>query len=222
MPTLSQPQKIILTIVAVVALAIGGWVLIKTMPEEGIAIDAGLAVGADAGEISVSAHSPAGAAVSVVGQVILYVSGAVKNEGMVKLPAGSRLVDVLTAAGGLRGNADISQLNPAEKVSDGQKIVIPYCQDYQGNAAEEVAGVALGKSGTVSVNQKQPGKAALININTAKATELEKIKGIGPKLAQTIIDYRTKEGKFSQLSDLLKVKGIGQAKLKALQDYVCL
>jgi competence protein ComEA len=237
---LTPPQKIILIVGVVVALAIGGWVLLKTMPEEGDAIDVGLAGGSAVSAVGAGPSALAGEKSAVVvgatagfpgGQVTVYVSGAVKNEGIVKLPSGARLLDVLNAAGGLLRNADVSQINLAEKVSDGQKIDLPYLQVGQEiESLEKIAALESvepaqdakkrdrEKKGSI---QKSAEKLTQINVNTAKASDLEKIKGIGPKMAQNIINYRQQHGKFSQLSDLLKVKGIGSSKLKILQDYVC-
>ena len=135
------------------------------------------------------------------GEVVIYVAGAVANPGVYGLPAGSRVADALKAAGGLLGEADPGQLNLAEKVRDGQKVHVP----RMGETAPSGAG---GNGGS------------LVNINTADARQLEQLPGIGPKLAQSIIEYREKKGGFRSVEELRGVKGIGPSKLEEIKGLV--
>ena len=132
--------------------------------------------------------------------------------------------DVLTAvtalvaelkAGGLAPEADVTGLNRASKVVDGQKIHVPTVGEQQASIAE--AGVDGGTSASPGVS----GATGLVNINTANAAELQTLSGIGPSMAQSIIDERTKNGAFASVDDLMRVSGIGEKKLAKIKDCVC-
>lgn len=131
-------------------------------------------------------------------EIVVYVSGAVKSPGIQRLPAGSRVADALERAGGPLPEADLEGLNLAQKLTDGQRIHVP-------------------RRGQLS-----PGstKSDRVNINTAPASELEKLPGIGPTLASRIVEYREENGPFRRLEDLKKVRGIGESKLRELRDRV--
>lgn len=147
------------------------------------------------------------------GQVTVHVAGAVNSPGVVTLPAGSRVVDAITAAGGAAADADTDQLNLARQVTDGEQVRVPRIgqdasawQTPPGPPASPAAGASGGPTGQESVN-----------INTASAAELEALPGIGPALAQRIVDHRQQHGPFASVDDLLDVPGIGRAKLEALK-----
>ncbi|MFH1826541.1 MAG: helix-hairpin-helix domain-containing protein [bacterium] len=129
-------------------------------------------------------------------KVLVHVSGAVEQEGVYKLKAGDRVVDVLNLAGGATPLADLSSINLAEKVKDGEKISIP----SKSLVVERGLGdPGIGKSGTSS---------SKVNINSATTAELCKVKGIGKTTAEKIVDYRKINGPFSKLEDLMKVKRV--------------
>lgn len=134
-------------------------------------------------------------------ELVIDVEGKVVRPGIVTLPKGSRVVDAIKAAGGVKGKADISTLNLARKIDDGEQILV---------GIEPVAGSAAA-----------PGAlAAKINLNTATMEQLDELPGVGPVTAKAIVDWRTKNGRFSTVEDLLDVKGIGQATLEDLRDLV--
>lgn len=135
--------------------------------------------------------------------VIADVSGAVNSPMVVELKEGSRIGDAIDAAGGLGENADITNINRAAIVNDGDKIYIP----IKGEVIPE--GTPGQENGT-----------SKININTATASELQKVNGIGPVTAEKILLYRTSNGSFNQLEDLKKVDGIGDKTYEKMKDQI--
>ena len=132
----------------------------------------------------------------------VHVVGQVKSPGLYELPAGSRIVDAIAAAGGFAPTADQATLNLAQVIEDGQQIVVA----AQGAAPQPAVGaVAAG------------GK---VNLNSADATALETLDGIGPALAQRILAYRTAHGGFRTVNDLQNVAGIGPKKFAAIKANV--
>ena len=144
--------------------------------------------------------------------IVLHITGEVKNEGVIKLKEGARIIDAIDVAGGLTQNADVSKINLAFLLSDGQKIYIPSIYD------EEVKEYVIQDSGVGIVNLQTNKK---ININTATQTELEAITGIGPSTALKIINYRKENGKFKKTDDIKNVSGIGDAKYEIIKDEIC-
>ena len=128
---------------------------------------------------------------------------------------GARVAQAIDAAGGLAPEADVTGLNRASKVTDGQKIHVPTVGEQQASIAE--AGVDGGTSASSGVS----GATGLVNINTASAEELQTLSGIGPSMAQSIIDERTKNGAFASVDDLMRVSGIGEKKLAKIKDCIC-
>jgi competence protein ComEA len=140
--------------------------------------------------------------------IIVSVAGAVKEPGIVELEAGSRVADAIEAAGGLTEGADPGFLNLARVVADGDLVAVPDAA-ASGSAAPAPGGDS-GASG------------GLVNINVARAEELDALKGIGPVLAERIIEYRETNGSFQSLDELSEVSGIGTALLEQLRDQVTL
>jgi competence protein ComEA len=146
--------------------------------------------------------APTSVPTPTVAPLVVYVSGAVANPGVYSLPDGSRVADALNAAGGATAEADLSRINLAKHVSDAEQVHIP-------------------KIGEAAPTQAAPGvPSGKININTATAAELDQLPGIGPALAQRIIDYRTQNGPFKTIEDLKKVKGIGDALFEQIKDRI--
>jgi competence protein ComEA len=130
--------------------------------------------------------------------ITVHVSGAVGTPGLVTVPAGSRVADAIAAAGGARPGAELSTLNLAAPVIDGQQLVVPRSGEAAGTAA---AG----------------GRVA---VNTAGIEDLERLPGVGPVLASRIVEHRERNGPFTVVEDLLDVPGIGEGKLAALREAV--
>ncbi|WP_223690406.1 ComEA family DNA-binding protein [Leifsonia poae] len=140
-------------------------------------------------------------------EVLVHVLGAVKRPGLVSLSAGARVMDAVAAAGGLTDDADVSRVNLARPLADGEQLVVPRV----GEAV--VTPPAAGADGGAPT-------WASVNLNTADQTQLETLPRIGPALAQRILDWRTANGRFTSAADLLKVSGIGQKLFDGLKDRV--
>jgi competence protein ComEA len=130
--------------------------------------------------------------------ITVHVSGAVASPGVVRVPVDSRTMDAIVAAGGATRSADLTQINLAATVRDGERVAVPY---------EGQEHVLL--DGSVG-----------LNINTSTATELEELPGVGPVLAERIVAYRDEHGLFTAVEDLLDVPGIGEAKLSGMRDAI--
>ena len=152
---------------------------------------------------------------SAASEVYVDVDGAVVTPGVYRLREGARVAQAIDAAGGLTPEADVTGLNRASKVTDGQKIHVPTVGEQRASIAE--AGVDGGASASSGVS----GATGLVNINTASAAELQTLSGIGPSMAQSIIDERTQNGAFASVDDLMRVSGIGEKKLAKIKDCIC-
>lgn len=156
------------------------------------------------------------------GQIVVDVDGAVAHPGLYKLPLGSRVQAALAAAGGLSPQADAHRINRAAKLHDGQKLYVL----SQGESAPPLAASSgQGCEGQACTSAEggvagsDPEGQGLVNINTANATQLTQLPGVGPAIAQKIIDYRTANGPFTSVDDLTKVPGIGAAKLAQIKSH---
>jgi len=127
------------------------------------------------------------------GEIVVAVSGQVHRPGLVRLPVGSRVADALQAAGGVLPGTDLSAVNLARKLADGELI-------------------AVGVTASA-----EPGP---LNLNSATLAQLDALPGVGPVLAQRIIDFRTKRGGFKQVDELRQVDGIGEETFVRLKDLV--
>ena len=148
-------------------------------------------------------------------EVYVDVDGAVVSPGVYRLKDGARVAQAIDAAGGLTPEADVTGLNRASKVADGQKIYVPKVGEQQASIAD------VGVDGGASASSGVGGATSLVNINTASAAELQTLSGIGPSMAQSIIDERTKNGAFASVDDLMRVSGIGEKKLAKIKDSIC-
>ncbi len=137
-------------------------------------------------------------------KIFVHVSGAVRRPGLYRLADGARVDDAIRAAGGVLEDADLDALNLAARVKDGDKVLVP----AQGG----------GETGGAAASPGQQG--GLINLNTATASDLDSLPGIGPALAQRILDFRERNGGFRTVEDLLEVPGIGTKKFEELRDLV--
>lgn len=136
--------------------------------------------------------------------MVVHISGAVLNEGVIELKEGSRITDAIEKAGGLKENACIKDINLAEILEDGIKINIPTIDEYNKSKenSEEINQNNISQTNNKSSNVQKNIK---VNINTANQTELETLPGIGASTALKIINYRKENGKFKSIEDIKKV-----------------
>lgn len=148
-------------------------------------------------------------------EIIVHITGEVKNEGIIKMKRDSRLADVIEEAGGTTEEADLSKVNLAYQVKDGQKIHIPNIKD------KEIQEYITEEAGDSIIIEEKESKSK-VNINTATQTELETLSGIGPSTALKIINYREENGKFKKIEDIKNVPGIGEAKFENIKEEICI
>lgn len=152
-----------------------------------------------------------------VAEIAVHVTGEVKKQGLIYLKEGSRVADAIEKAGGETKNADLSQINLAFVLQDGQKIYVP-------NKNEKISQYITGNSGNNGTEENNTSNSnkedSKVNINTANQSELDSLPGIGPSIAQKIIDYREENGNFKNIEELQNVKGIGDAKYEEIKDRV--
>ena len=156
------------------------------------------------------------------GQIVVDVDGAVAHPGLYKLPPDSRVQAALAAAGGLSPQADAHRINRAAKLHDGQKLYVLSQGESTPPQAASGGQSCEGQSCTSAeggLSGSDPEGQGLVNINTANATQLTQLPGVGPAIAQKIIDYRTANGPFTSVDDLTKVPGIGAAKLAQIKSH---
>lgn len=145
----------------------------------------------------------------------IHIIGEIKNPGIIEITEGSRIADAIEKAGGVTKEADVSKVNLAYLLQDGQKVYIPNKNDEEIEYIEDTAG------NNVIVEDKTSKKESKVNINTATQTELETLSGIGPSTALKIINYRKENGKFNSIDEIMNVSGIGEAKYESIKDYIC-
>ena len=152
-----------------------------------------------------TASAPASASPSPEVVVLVDVAGWVRRPGVYEFTEGARVIDAIDAAGGARSGAVLEALNLAAPLTDGTQILVPR-EGQEGVAPTPVTGGAVA--------------GGLVNVNSAIATELEELPGIGEVIAQRIIDYRTENGPFATVDELLDVSGIGDATLESIRELV--
>ncbi|MSS84559.1 ComEA family DNA-binding protein [Actinomycetaceae bacterium WB03_NA08] len=138
---------------------------------------------------------------------VVYVSGAVSTPGVVHLPLGSRVCDALEAAGGALPEADVARINLARKVMDGEQIHVTVQGEVDVGTGEETS--------------RETTNTTCVDINSADMEQLQQLDGVGPALAQRILDHREEFGPFSSPESLVEVTGIGTKKLRAIRDSLC-
>jgi competence protein ComEA len=153
---------------------------------------------------------PAGAGRPTTPPIVVDVGGKVRDPGVHALPAGSRVADALKAAGGVRPGADTGSLNRARFLVDGEQLLVGV--DPPPGAVPPAPGPAAGAPGS--------GPTVPVALNTATVEQLDALPGVGPVLAQHIIEHRTRTGGFRSVEELREVNGIGDRRFADLRDLV--
>ncbi len=182
-------------------------------PERGgVALDgAGGAAGPGAGAASASAGAKRPS-----GPILVHVAGAVRRPGIYRVPAGSRVATAVRRAGGLTRRADLTAFNLATAVRDAQQVIVP----KRGEATAAGAGAAQGTATATAAPGAPPAPGQPISLSTATPEQLDSLEGIGPKLAQAIIGYRTQHKGFKSIEELREVDGIGEKRFATLSKAV--
>lgn len=155
--------------------------------------------------------------------ITVYVSGAVANPGLHEIPAGSRAVQAIAAAGGMTEEANSDKVNLAKVCKDGMQINVPRLsakelRRLRPSAGQQAyAGLVQEEAPTVS----EPAQALQVRLSTATLDELTELPGVGEATARRIVEYRSAHG-FAQVEDIMKVKGIGKAKFNKMRPYLAL
>lgn len=210
------PAVLMIAVVAVVWWTVSWLTTPGISDSETVPASVPLSAGAASAESSVQRGSPTADGSSEQAQsedeAIVHVAGQVRTPGIVRLPASSRVVDAVQAAGGPTDEARLDLVNLAAPLTDGAQILVPGSDDAATSPPGTVpSGAAAGAGGA---------GAATVNVNRADATALESLPGIGPALAQRIIDHREQVGPFGSFDDLDAVSGIGPAMLERLDGLV--
>ena len=193
-------------VAVLVALVVGGWVL-SAQPHRiqvAAAVESSVtgAAASPTRSAAAAAPSPAG------GGPVVDVVGKVRRPGVYRLGSGARVQDAVTAAGGMLPGVDRAGVNLARRLTDGEQVLI----GLPPAAGPPATGAGSG-IGT-------PAAAGPVDLNTATAAQLDGLPGVGPVLAQRIVDWRSQHGRFGSVDDLSKVSGIGDAKLADLRPLV--
>ena len=149
--------------------------------------------------------------------IAVHVIGAVPRPGLYKFPEGARIQDAIDAAGGLLAEGDDNALNLAALLEDGQQLNIPYKAGSEPSNTDDTLDLP---SSDENDSSRSGSIEDLVNINTASLDELDSLPGIGPTTAQKIIDYRTENGPFANIEDIMNVSGIGPATFEDIQDLI--
>ena len=159
-------------------------------------------------------------------RIAVYVTGEVEKPGVVYVPWDGRVGDAVNQCGGLLPTADSSQVNMAAAVKDGMEIKVKekiIAKDSNmGNKVNSFGGTAGTASKSRASAQDKNASGKMVNINTADVEGLRKLKGIGPAMAQRIIDYRESNGSFQAPEDIMQVKGIGKAKYEKIKGQIAI
>ena len=181
---------------------------VDSMPTVPVSLPAGIGVGAGSGA----------GAVTATGSVIIDVEGKVARPGVRTLPSGSRILDALSAAGGALPGTDLTSLNQAQILVDGEQVLVGVTPPPQDDAGT-TTGRGKGKKGRGAGG---PGGVEPVHLNTAGVEDLEELPGIGPALAQRVVDYRTQHGGFHSVDELRQVSGFGGQRFTNLASMIAL
>jgi competence protein ComEA len=190
MPEVSRSQVVVYAAIAVALLLVGARA-IRGEGDSGTSFAAADTGGSGGGSFSVSGQA---------GDLVVDVTGAVRRPGVYRMPAGSRINDAVTRAGGPAAKAEVEAVNLAARLADGQQVVVP-------------ERLAAGAAATAATAEEGP-----ISLGTATVEQLEEIDGIGPVTAGDIVKFRDEHGGLASVDQLDQVPGIGPATMAALRE----
>lgn len=187
----------VVAVVVALGVLVTGWWLLRSRPEP-VAGPRPVAAGLATPVVAAAAATPPST------EVVVHVAGRVREPGLYTLEAGARVADALEEAGGVRPRVDLSTLNLARPLVDGEQLLV--------GVPGAGASPATGPVGA-------PGASGLVNLNTADAAALEQLPGVGPVTAASIIAFREEHGGFTSVDQLLDVSGIGEATLAEIAPH---
>jgi len=192
--------------IVIVLVALAGAVAVSAFTPQGantvIGADGSTSVGSAAGDSAGGADGASAAPTAEGIPIFVHILGAVREPGLYELREGDRAIDAVSAAGGFLAQADLTQLNLARFVGDGEQIVVA------------VIGAVPPASGS------GPAASGMVNINTADATTLETLPRVGPAMSARIIAWRDQHGRFAIIEDLMNVSGIGEKTFDGLKALI--
>ncbi len=206
----------VVAVVAAVAVGLAAWWAVRDQAEavpvrvDATAPEALTSLSPDAAEAGASAAAGSeetADGTQQAGEVVVDVAGKVRRPGIAVLPVGSRVVDALEAAGGARRGVDLTGLNLARPLVDGEQVLV---------------GVAPAPGVAGTLTSPAPPGGALVNLNSADLAALDTLPGVGPVTAEAIVSWREDNGGFTSVEELLEVDGIGEATLEDLAPLVTL
>ncbi|RYB91170.1 ComEA family DNA-binding protein [Nocardioides oleivorans] len=196
----------VVAVVAALAVGLAAWWAIRDQAEI-VPLEPAAAPSASAASAPPEPLADVSAAAEPGGDLVVDVAGKVRRPGIAVLPAGSRVVDALEAAGGARNGVDLTALNLARPVVDGEQILVGITP-------------AAGVAGTVGSPGGSTQAGPLVNLNTADQAALDTLPGVGPVTADAILSWREDNGGFTSVDELLEVDGIGEATLEDIAPLV--
>jgi competence protein ComEA len=225
------PARAFATAGSVAVVCVGAWWLLRAPapPLENSIPLVSIASASDSSSSSVVGAIPSTTLVGVR-EVVVHVAGAVNTPGVYRLKPTARVIDAVNAAGGVTASADTAAVNLALPLLDAEQVYIPTRSSKKPHTTvavqRKLPTTPSSPSSTVAAAivgaTESSVKSALVNINTATALELEALPSVGPSTAKAIVSFRTKNGPFGKVEDLLKVPGIGDGKLAAMKPFVAL
>ena len=214
---MEKRHQIVILIVAAVILFSAGYKYAQ-VKQTGDLDENGLIAGQDA----IKSALPEAENQKQPSEIVVHVAGEVKNPGVYRLPQGSRVIDAINLAGSTEDSA-LDSLNLAALLEDGKQITVMSIKALKQQQAGQTLSPTAAQSSGAAVNAAvySGGSSGLININLAGPAQLDELPGIGPSYAQRIIDYRTQNGPFAAVEDIMNVSGIGEKRFEQIKSQIC-
>jgi competence protein ComEA len=227
----APPAAIALILIGVIACGVAGYTLLQGGSETATPVAFPVSAGPTAPATSGVESREAPPTTPPPAEIVVSVVGLVHRPGLVRLPGQSRVADAIARAGGARKGADLLSLNLAQKLNDGDQILVGYAGDggrmalrsavvgTAGAPAGDTAATSAPSSGAAAGEAKTPA-AGKVDLNSATEAQLDALPGVGPVTAKSIIAWRDAHGRFTSVDQLAEVDGIGPARLARLRELV--